>query len=74
MPGLMLDYWIYNPPDGNYADEWENCIPIVPLNCLFWTIALPIISFYFYLAKCLYRDLKSAYEKWFCRRPMKVAP
>lgn len=64
MPGFCLNCWIYNPPDGNYGDEWDNCNPIVPLNALFWMIFIPTFSFYTYLAKCLWRDLKSACQKW----------
>jgi hypothetical protein len=44
LPGTFLDFWIYNPPDGNYADGWENCNPIAPLNGLFWMVFLPVIS------------------------------
>ena len=27
-------------------------------------VAFPAFSFYTYLAKCLWRDTKSAYQKW----------
>jgi hypothetical protein len=64
LPGVALDYWIFNPPDGCYGDEWDSRVPVILLNSLFWMIFIPTFSFYTYLAKCLWRDVKSACQKW----------
>ncbi len=44
-PGLALDYWIYNPPDGNYGDEWDSRVPILLFNALFWMLFIPFAGF-----------------------------
>ena len=59
VPGLALDYWIFNPPDGCYGDEWDSRVPIIFFNSLFWMVVVPILSFYLGLAKSLFGDVKS---------------
>ncbi len=59
-PDLALDYWIYNPPDGNYGDEWDSRIPILVLNNVFWMLAVPSFSFLVRRSKFLWRKSTEA--------------
>ena len=67
VPGDAITWKIYNPSDSYLGDDSAYWLPIIIFNGLFWMVAVPVFSFYLYLAKCLWRDLKSAYQKRFCR-------
>jgi len=62
-PGFMaaMIHWDH---DWVSDEASEYLWAITVFNGLFWMVAFPVFSFYIYLAKCLWRDMKSAYQKW----------
>jgi hypothetical protein len=58
VPGYIVAqfHWDYDWCEG---EGWDYRWAITGFNGLFWMLAVPVFSFYAYLAKCLWRDVKS---------------
>jgi hypothetical protein len=63
IPGYMVAmfHWDY---DWGVDEGWDYRWAITGFNGLFWMIFIPTFSFYTYLAKCLWRDVKSLCQKY----------
>jgi len=65
LPGMALNFWIYNPPDGNYGDEWDYYTPALIFNALFWMISFVLLPVFFRFVKFLWLRATSVYQTQF---------
>jgi hypothetical protein len=67
LPGDAFVFRFFNLSDSYLDDEWDYRWYVTLFNGLQWMVIVPMFSFYFYLAKCLWRDTKSVFRRRFSR-------